>query len=160
METANMLYHIVGNGSLEEVLKMKSIKPGRGPSGISFVGSVIAVIFGVLWTIVAASITANLPYRIIGVIFPLFGVLFVIMGIVQAVYNYKNATGKDRYSLLDITDSNEEGDPSDRWIKDNIDNEIIEQQENLNIDFNYCPYCGAQIMDEYVYCPKCGKGIK
>lgn len=139
---------------------MKSIKPGRGPSGMSFVGSVIAVIFGVFWTIAAASITANSPFGIIGAIFPLFGVLFIIMGIVQAVYNYKNATGKDRYSLLDITDSKEEGDPSDNWIKDNINNEITEQEENPDIDFNYCPYCGTKLMDEYVYCPKCGKEIK
>ena len=64
---------------------MKSIKPGRGPSAMGAMGSIIAVIFGIFWTIAAASMGA--PF-----FFPLFGVLFIIMGIVQAVYNFKNAT--------------------------------------------------------------------
>ncbi|MHB8061464.1 MAG: hypothetical protein ACYDG2_02340 [Ruminiclostridium sp.] len=38
---------------------MKSIKPGRGPSGMSFAGSIITIIFGVFWTIIAFSITAT-----------------------------------------------------------------------------------------------------
>ena len=43
--------------------------------------------------------------------FPIFGVIFIIMGIVQAAYNYKNATGKNRYSSFDITEDGEEPDP-------------------------------------------------
>jgi DNA-directed RNA polymerase subunit RPC12/RpoP/lipopolysaccharide export LptBFGC system permease protein LptF len=124
---------------------MKSIKPGRGPSGMSFIGSIVSIIFGVFWTMMAVNITAKSPFGMVGVIFPLFGVLFIILGIIQAVYNYKNATGKDRYSIYDITDSHEEDDPSDKWIK----GEAI-----------YCPYCGAKLERDYIYCPKCGKGIK
>lgn len=123
---------------------MKSIKPGRGPSGMSFMGSIVAVIFGIFWTIIAASITAGAPFGI-GAIFPLFGILFIIVGIVQAVYHYKNATRKDRYSMFDITDSTEEGDPADKWIRRETD---------------YCPYCGVQLESEFIYCPKCGKRIK
>ena len=37
--------------------------------------------------------------------------LFVIVGIVQAVYNLKNAAGKKRYSAFDIVDGEEEPDP-------------------------------------------------
>lgn len=40
--------------------------------------------------------------------FSIFGVLFVIVGIVQAVYNFKNAAGKKRYSAFDIVDGEEE----------------------------------------------------
>ena len=39
---------------------MKSIKPGRGPSGLSFIGSVFGIIFGIFWTIMAASMGAFL----------------------------------------------------------------------------------------------------
>lgn len=138
---------------------MKSIKPGRGPSGMGVVGSIIAIVFGIFWTVLAASMTAGAG--IIGVIFPLFGVLFIVVGIIQAVYNYKNATGKDRYSIVDITDSSEERDPSSAWIKDAL------TKENENTDetngpsaHNFCPYCGLALENDYVYCPKCGKTIK
>ena len=83
---------------------MRSIKPGRGPSGMGALGSIIAVIFGIFWTIMAVSMGAP-------VFFPIFGILFVILGIVQAVYHFKNATGKNRYSAFDITEEGEEPDP-------------------------------------------------
>lgn len=69
---------------------------------MSFIGSIVAVIFGVFWIILTASLASHSPFGIIGIIFPLFGVLFVILAIVQAIYHYKNATGKDRYSIIDI----------------------------------------------------------
>ena len=37
---------------------MKSVKPGRGPSGMNFIGSVIAIVFGIFWTIMAARMGA------------------------------------------------------------------------------------------------------
>lgn len=126
---------------------MKSIKPGRGPSGMSFIGSVVAIIFGIFWTIMAFSMTAGSPFGIVGSIFPLFGIIFVIVGIIQAVYHYKNATSENRFSEYDITDSSEEGDPSDKFIK-------------RESDGNYCPYCGATIKSDYSFCPKCGKSIR
>ena len=122
---------------------MKSIKPGRGPSGMSFIGSVVAIIFGIFWTIMAFSMTAGSP---VGIIFPLFGIIFIIVGIIQAVYHYKNATSENRFSEFDITDSSEEGDPLDEFIK-------------READGNYCPYCGTTIKTDYDFCPKCGKNI-
>ena len=121
---------------------MKSVKPGRGPSGMSFIGSIVAIIFGIFWTITAFNMTAGSP---VGIAFPLFGIIFIIIGIIQAVYHFKNATGENRFSEYDITDSSEEDDPADKWIKG----------EN-----NYCPYCGAAINDDYSFCPKCGKSIR
>lgn len=140
---------------------MKSIKPGRGPSGMSFAGSIAAIVFGIFWTIIAAVMTSDSPFGIIGLVFPLFGVIFIVMGIIQAVYHYKNATGKDRFSIIDITDSSEEGDPSDKWIKrDTRDEEGTEKQKTTGSDFNYCPYCREQLeKSDYVYCPKCGKTL-
>jgi hypothetical protein len=150
---------------------MKSIKPGRGLSGLSFAGSIAAVIFGIFWTVIAAGITAGAPFGI-GVFFPLFGIIFIILGIAQAVYHYKNATGKDRYSIIDITDSKEEGDPSDKWIKNNNEDEVEnkeagnqpdngrENQQDIDKkEFNFCPYCGVKLENDFEYCPKCGKNI-
>ena len=82
---------------------MKSIKPGRGPSFMGGVMSILVGLFGVVWTVVAASAG--------GGFFALFGIIFIAVAVVQAIYNFKNATGKNRYSAFDITDSSEEPDP-------------------------------------------------
>lgn len=127
---------------------MKSVKPGRGPSAMGAMGSVIAVIFGIFWTIGAASMGAP-P------LFPLFGVLFVIMGVVQAVYNFKNATGENRYSSFDIVEDGEEPDPLDQRFGDAPQN----APEPDSGDFRFCPYCGARLGAEFAYCGKCGKKL-
>ena len=79
---------------------MRSIKPGRGPSMMGAVGAIGAAIFGVFWIGMAISMGAP-------IIIPAFGVIFIGMAIAQAVYNYKNATSKNRYSAFDITDEQE-----------------------------------------------------
>lgn len=93
---------------------MKSIKPGRGPSGMSFIGSVVS---RCLWAVLDHyGLLYDQRGRNIGVIFPLFGVLFIVLGIAQAVYHFKNATSKDRFSSFDIVDSREEEDPLNRFV--------------------------------------------
>jgi hypothetical protein len=89
---------------------MHSIKPGRGPSVMGAVGGVVAVVFGVFWTIMASSMTENAPGPM-RFFFPLFGVLFVVMGIANVVYNLYNASNPNRLSHLDITSGEEEPDP-------------------------------------------------
>ena len=66
---------------------MKHIKPGRGPSMMGGVMSIAIGVFGVIWTIAAAGMGGGL--------FALFGVVFVIVAIVQAVFHFKNATSKN-----------------------------------------------------------------
>ena len=78
---------------------MKSIKPGRGPSMMGGLGSVFAGVFGVIWTIAAVQMGAG--------IFALFGVVFILFAVLQAVYQFKNATGENRYSVFDITEEGE-----------------------------------------------------
>ena len=125
---------------------MKSVKPGRGPSAMGAVGSVIVVIFGIFWTIGAASIGAP-------GIFPLVGVLFILMGVAQTVYNLKNATGKNRYSSFDIVEDGEEPDPLDRRFGEATRNDPDGGA------FRFCPYCGAKLGAEFEYCGKCGKKL-
>lgn len=133
---------------------MKSIKPGRGPSIMGVIGGIIAVIFGVFWTVL--NIIAKTPFM-----FSVFGIIFIIAAIVNIVYNYKNATGKNRMSLYDITDADEEPDPIDKYFR--YDKTEMEHSSSLNDADEYdryCPYCGRYLKRDYEYCPKCGKKIE
>ena len=122
---------------------MKSIKPGRGPSAMGALGGIFAAVFGVIWTIAAVGMGA--PW-----FFGLFGVCFVAMAIAGTVYNYKNATGKNRYSAFDIVDEHEESDPFNESF--GYSNEIAETGGG---ESNFCPYCGAGAGPEFEFCNKC-----
>lgn len=130
---------------------MKSIKPGRGPSMMGAVGGLFAVLFGVVWTMLAMSMGAP-------TLFALFGVFFVCFALVQAVYNYKNATSKNRYSSFDITDHSEEPDPLNSRFSgdcaDNCDHRTGGSQANA-----YCPWCGRKLDQDFQYCPTCGREL-
>ena len=91
-----------------------------------------AAAFGLLWTILVASSG--------GGIFALFGLIFVAIGIVNAVYNFKNATGKNRYSEYDITE--------------NRNYDSVSQTEN-----RFCPYCGQRVEADFEFCNVCGKRL-
>ena len=84
---------------------MKSIKPGRGPSMMGGISALFAALFGVFWIIVVLQSG--------GGFFAFFGVIFIAMALVQAWYNFHNASQKDRFSSFDIVDSREEMDPLD-----------------------------------------------
>lgn len=154
---------------------MKRVKPGRAPSAMSAMGSVFAAVFGVGWTILA--VTMEAPW-----FFGLFGVVFIVMAVVQAVYHFKNATGEERYSAFDIVDDVEERDPADRWAgrgeKDgrtdfaekesgasrDVDSELDEGNRDADgetdEEVNFCPYCGAKAEKAFRFCRKCGKQIR
>lgn len=133
---------------------MKSIKPGRGPSAMGAVGSVVAIIFGIFWTIKASSMGAP-------IFFPLFGIMFIGIGIVQFIYNYKNATGKNRMSVYDITDEREESDPFDRFVSGKDEKKHTPKPGGTSENkFNYCPYCGNGMDEGFKFCPSCGKEVK
>lgn len=142
---------------------MKSIKPGRGPSAVGAAGSLGAVLFGILWTVFAYNLTKDAPFPAVGIIFPLFGVVFILMGIVQTVYHYKNATGKQRMSLIDITDGNEEPDPLNRYFgeesRQSSDHTPTNNAPARRFEGDFCPFCGAKVARAFNYCPKCGEDI-
>ena len=121
------------------------------------IGSVFAVIFGILWTIFAVGLTSDAP-RGIGIIFPLFGVCFVLYGIAMAVYNFKNATQPDRFSSFDIVDGDEEPDP----LNEQFGRESRSQGASVpgrEIEGSFCPYCRAELRSDFEFCPKCGANI-
>lgn len=132
---------------------MKSIKPGRGPSMMGGFGAVFGIVFGIFWTVLAASMTQG--FGLVGIIFPLFGVLFIIIGVVNAIYNFKNATGENRYSEFDITDDTEEPDPLNQHFGG-------KPKHTSNVPptgSSFCPYCGAPVQTDFAFCRKCGKQL-
>lgn len=126
---------------------MKSIKPGRGPSFMGGIMSIFVGLFGVVWTILAASMG--------GGIFALFGIIFIAVAVVQAIYNFKNATDKNRYSAFDITDGSEEPDP----LNERFGNTQSGAQKNDDTDNKFCPYCGTPVAEDFEFCNKCGKKL-
>lgn len=126
---------------------MKSIKPGRGPSFMGGVMSVLVGLFGVVWTVIAASAG--------GGVFALFGIIFIAVAVVQAIYNFKNATGKNRYSAFDITDSSEEPDP----LNERFGTPQSSAPKKDDVDNKFCPYCGTPVAGDFEFCNNCGKKL-
>ena len=101
---------------------MKSIKPGRGPSMMSGIAGIGAVIFGIFWTIMAVQMGAP-------IFFAAFGIIFVVTAIVGVIYNMNNATGEQRYSAFDIVDEGEEADPLNERFGRNVKADSAGQKE-------------------------------
>ena len=129
---------------------MKSIKPGRGPSKMSALGSLLVAIFGVLWCVAAGAMGAwfMLP----------FGLLFVGFAIVNTVYHYHNATAEDRYSVVDVVDSGEEPDPlNEKYGK--AAGKRAGTEDRPGTGAAYCPFCGRPVDGDFEFCPKCGRKL-
>jgi hypothetical protein len=127
---------------------MYSIKPGRGPSAAGVVGSIIAAVFGVIWTAGAASMGAP------GV-FIAFGVVFVLAAIGGGIYNLYNATATNRVSHFDIVHASAEPDP----LSPRISNARTPSAPITGAVSGFCPFCGNGLAPEFAFCPKCGKAV-
>ncbi|MBQ7898031.1 MAG: zinc ribbon domain-containing protein [Clostridia bacterium] len=125
---------------------MKSIKPGRGPSMMSGVVGIFMIGFGILWTVIAAQASG---------IFALFGVLWTGVAVIMTIYNFKNATGKNRYSAFDITDGGEEPDP----FNERFGNTQSNAHKKDDVDNKFCPYCGNPVDGDFEFCNNCGKKL-
>lgn len=119
---------------------MKSIKPGRGPSMMGGISALFAALFGVFWIIVVLQSG--------GGFFAFFGVIFIAMALVQAWYNFHNASQKDRFSSFDIVDSREEMDPLDPRYAGQDDIPVRSSDSDAP---RFCPYCGAELQSDYLY---------
>jgi hypothetical protein len=141
---------------------MWSIKPGRGPSAMGAMGSAIGIVFGIFWTILAFSITREAPFAAIRIIFPLFGVAFIITGVISLIYNLNNAVSPNRFSAFDVTRPDEESDP----LQQRFSNpqtlhgpHVASSAGTRKHPGEFCPFCGAQVSADFNFCPKCGKNI-
>lgn len=88
---------------------MRSIKPGRGSSLQGAIGSLFAVVFGIVWMVSAAKSGAPTP-------FVLMGLVFVVIAGSNVIISLMNATGENRFSLYDITEEGEEPDPLEEML--------------------------------------------
>lgn len=135
---------------------MKSIKPGRGPSFMGGITSILSGLFGVFWVIMACAMG--------GWFMAPFGCIFIAIAVVNAVHEFKNATSQNRYSAFDIVDSEEEPDPLDERFGNVVSNTQTAKKEatkdTANAGVNrYCPWCGAKVDNEFVFCNACGKKL-
>ena len=121
---------------------MKSIKPGRGPSKRGAAGAVFQIIWGIIWTVLVCVIMVPVAGAI-GLLFALFGLCFIGMGVYSLCYHKRNAEAdvQDRDSLLEIVDSRPE------------------ETADVPSDPSYCPWCGEKLGEDYQYCPKCGRKL-
>lgn len=111
-----------------------------GIAGIFMIG------VGVVWTM------SDLQT---GSVFALFGVIWTGIAVIQTVYNFKNAIGKNRYSAYDITDSGEETDSR----KERVGGQVDQHQDVEETESEFCPYCGTKIEANYRFCKKCGREL-
>ena len=125
---------------------MRSIKPGRGPSMMGGVVGIFMIGFGILWTVLAAQASG---------LFAIFGILWTGVAVVSTVYNFKNATGKNRYSDYDITDAEEEPDPLNR----RFGSPESDARPDAAGAPRYCPYCGSPVAGDFRYCSACGREL-
>lgn len=125
---------------------MKSIKPGRGPSFMGGVMGIAGALFGVFWTVMAIAGGAWFMAP--------FGLIFIGVAVYNTIYNFKNATGKNRYSEYDIVDESEEPDPWDEKFGN------IRKEEKVSVTAaKYCPYCGEKAEKDYRFCSSCGREL-
>ena len=132
---------------------MKCIKPARGPSAIGAVGGVIVVVFGIFWTMGASSATKGAPAGTMDSFFPIFGVVFIAVGVASIIYNLVNATGNNRMSLYDVTDEDEEPDPLETFVR----GKNSPKTPPVDKPMHHCPFCGSGLKQEFKFCPNCGK---
>lgn len=87
-----------------------------------------------------------------------FGLIGVGMAIYNAIYNYRNMTNEDRYSIIDIVDEEEEIDPLNiKYGKKTSANQPVNDVKVTSVA--YCPYCGTSVNSEFDFCPRCGKHL-
>lgn len=113
---------------------------------------IVAAIFGLFWTFAVLSNG--------GGIFGLFGLIFVGIGILNAVRGFRNAFSKNRRSEFDIVDETEEPDPwNERFGSKDFYEENAFNSDSASDGNAFCPYCGNAVERSFRFCNNCGKKL-
>ena len=143
---------------------MKSIKGGREPSMLGAVVSFGVAFVGLVFTIVVVSMinSSGIPDHPArtgaATIFTVFGIVFVGVAVISGLYQLHNATAKNRPSIIDITDGDEEPDPLNEYFHGKY--EVESTEGSVEKSGMYCPYCGKPIQADFAFCSHCGKELK
>jgi hypothetical protein len=127
-----------------------SLKRGRGPSFQRAIAGLVFGLFGVLWTIIAAVITAEMPFPYVGIVFPAMGVLITLFAWCDAVYHFVNATSQQRFTEYDFVTQYAEPDP----LQSKFAAPSIPSPEPAATKF--CVGCGTPLEATFKFCPQCG----
>ena len=131
---------------------MKSIKMGREPSFMNGIMGIVAALFGLFWTFIVFSSG--------GGVMGFFGLIFVAVGILNAVRGFRNAFSRNRRSEFDVVDGTEEPDPwNERFGNSDAD---YSGKITYNVDANgnsFCPYCGNTVEKDFKFCNDCGRKL-
>ena len=131
---------------------VKSIKMGREPSFMGGVMGIVAALFGLFWTFMVFSNGGGM--------FGFFGLIFVAIGILNAVRGFRNAFSKNRRSEFDVVDGTEEPDPwNERFGNKNHYEQNVFQQSSSVKGSAFCPYCGNAVEKDFEYCNNCGRKL-
>ena len=105
---------------------------------------IVAALFGLFWTFMVLSNGGGM--------FGLFGLIFVAIGILNAVRGFRNAFTKNRRSEFDIVDETEEADP---W-NEKFGNSTASSEGYFSVGNSFCPYCGNEVKKDFEFCNNCG----
>jgi hypothetical protein len=141
---------------------MKSIKGGRAPSLMGAIVSFAFALFGIVFVVFMVSQMLTGPFRSDNsgavVVFIAFGILWLVVTAGSGIYQLYNFKAKNRPSVIDITDGNEEPDPLNEYFHGKYDVESTDAPAAK--DGMYCPYCGKPIQADFAFCSHCGKELK
>ncbi len=128
---------------------MYSVKPGRGPS---LIGAILSLIIGVPFVLfwIGGAHKAGAPG-----FFVFFGVIMLVAIVITALLGLYNATARDRISEFDVTTNTEENDPFDSLAPPPPP--PAHAQAAQASAKRFCPYCGESLAQDFRFCPGCGK---
>ncbi len=130
---------------------MKSVKRGRMPSFTGGMVSIFMALFGLVWAIIV--------FKAGGGLFGCFGLIFVAVGIFNAVTSFRNALSPNRYSEYDITEDWEETDPWNEKFGNQTSENGNSPYGTYNMGNSFCPYCGNEVKKDFEFCNNCGKRL-
>ena len=140
---------------------MKSVKGGRAPSLMGAVVAFAFALFGIVFiSYMVSMINSSSAGRESGatIIFIAFGIVWVVATAGSGIYELYNFKAKNRPSIVDITDGNEEPDPLNEYFHGKY--EVESTGASAEKSSMYCPYCGKPIQTDFTFCSHCGKGLK
>ncbi|MFO0917128.1 MAG: zinc ribbon domain-containing protein [Planctomycetaceae bacterium] len=115
----------------------------RGPALVRAVGAVVAGLFGVLWTILALSLTADAPFpTAVKWIFPAAGLLFTLAAWMQAAWLFIHAASEQKYAQDD--DQPQGADGTSAGYKPSDEGTCSRCHAPLRLEYHYCPHCGQK----------------